>query len=100
MMLLKIQDAGPDRNAIGGCDPYRFDFATSRERRIPGASRSDASEYLPSLWRGRMAFTRVYERRPRSLRLLYVRSLASGREELVPGGSPTGDPSSRISWIG
>jgi hypothetical protein len=79
-------------DAIGGCDLYRFDFATGRERRVPGASRPGTSEYLPSLWRGRIAFTRVDDRRLRGLRRLYVHSLAGGREQLVRGGSPTGDP--------
>ncbi|MEA2425886.1 MAG: hypothetical protein QOH13_2296 [Thermoleophilaceae bacterium] len=94
----RIEPRGPWRpeglvwDAVSGCDLYRFDFANGRERRIAGASRSDTSEYLPSLWRGRLAFTRVDDRHRRSLRRLYVRSLADGREQLVPGGSPTGDP--------
>ncbi len=72
-----------------GCDLYRFDFAAGRERRIGGPSTSAGSEYLPSLWRDRLAFTRV--RLLRSGRLaapprLVVRSLAGGRETAVAGG--------------
>ena len=55
------------------------------------ASRAGASEFLPSIWRGRLAFTRVDER-PGAARLgrIYLRTLSS--ETLVPGGSETGDP--------
>ncbi len=86
-------DAGLEWATSRGCDLFRFDFAAGRERRITGASRADASEFLPSLWRGRLAFTRVDERRGAArLAHIYERSLASGRETLVPGGSPTRDP--------
>ena len=102
----RIEPRGPWRE-IGlrwdtsrGCDLYRFDFSTGRERRIAGAGRRDASEYLPSLWRGRIAFARVDERRPGSAPALYLRSLAGGREQLVPGGSPTGDPQRRAGPAG
>jgi hypothetical protein len=72
-----------------GCDLYRFDFATSREQRIAGASTGGASEYLPSLWGGRLAFTRVRllrSRRPAAPPRLVVRTLAGGRETVVAGG--------------
>jgi len=86
-------DTGLAWDASRGCDLYSFGFEDGRERRIAGASRGDASEYLPSIWRGRVAFTRVFERRgtPR-LAGIVVRRLADGHEEPVPGGSPTGDP--------
>ena len=48
------------------CDLYEFDFATGRETRLAGASTSGASEVLPSLWKGRLAFVRIYEGRPRA----------------------------------
>jgi hypothetical protein len=86
-------DAGLAWETSRGCDLFRFDFAAGRERRIAGPSRGDASEFLPSLWHGRLAFTRVDER-PGAARLarIYERTLASGRETLLPGGSETGDP--------
>jgi hypothetical protein len=39
-----------------GCDVYRFSFETGRETRVAGASRAAASEFLPAVWRGRIAF--------------------------------------------
>jgi len=39
------------------------DTAAGHERKLTGASRRDASEYDPTMWRGRVAFTRVSERR-------------------------------------
>jgi hypothetical protein len=87
------RDAGLAWETSRSCDLFRFDFAAGRERHIAGPSRGDASEFLPSLWRGRLAFTRVDER-PGAARLarIYERSLASGRETLIPGGPPTSDP--------
>lgn len=41
-----------------GCDLYRYDFS-GRERKITGASTSGASEMLPSIWKGDVAFARV-----------------------------------------
>lgn len=74
-----------------GCDLYVLDFATGRERRIVSANSPGASEYLPSVWRGRVAFARVYERKPgRAGRrpYLYARSLAGGRRSLrLPAGT-------------
>ena len=46
-----------------GCDLYRYDLDAGLERRLAGASTDVASEYLPSLDGGRVAFARVYERR-------------------------------------
>lgn len=47
----------------GGCDIYRFDFATGQERKVAGASTDQASEVLPSIWGDSIAFARVYEQR-------------------------------------
>lgn len=41
-----------------GCDVYRFDFASRRERRVSRASSAHGSEVLPSVWRDRLAFVR------------------------------------------
>jgi hypothetical protein len=72
-----------------GCDLYRYDFGTGRERKIASASTAGASEFLPSIWRGRIAFFRLYERRSRrrgTIPHLYVRSLA-GSSRRLPVGS-------------
>jgi hypothetical protein len=73
-----------------GCDLFKFDPRSGVERRLAGSS-SSASEYLPTVWRERVAFARVYERR-RGLRgvlsYLYVRNLRPGSEsQRRPGGT-------------
>lgn len=73
-----------------GCDIYRFDFATGRERKVAGPSTDQASEVLPSIWRDQIAFARVYEQREGSrgrYPYLYVRPLAGGHSQRQPGGS-------------
>ncbi|MCP9489450.1 MAG: hypothetical protein MSC31_06195 [Solirubrobacteraceae bacterium MAG38_C4-C5] len=72
-----------------GCDIYRFDFATERERKVAGASTDQASEVLPSIWGDSIAFARVYERSGERGRVphLYVRPLAGGSSQRQPGGS-------------
>jgi hypothetical protein len=81
----------PNWSSGRGCDLYRFDFATGRETRIASADTRGASEFLPSVWRTRVAFARVYERRAGRAgdrAYLYVRSLAgAGRARRVPAGS-------------
>jgi hypothetical protein len=72
------------------CDLYRYDFATDRERKITSASTAGASEFLPSIWGGRIAFFRRYERRSGrrgKLPHLYVRSLVGSRFTRLPVGS-------------
>jgi hypothetical protein len=81
----------PDWSSGRGCDLYRFDFATGREAKIRGASTRGASEFLPTVWKTRIAFARVYERRPGRAgdrAYLYVRSQsAAGRSLRVPAGT-------------
>jgi hypothetical protein len=73
-----------------GCRLYRFDFATGRETPIAAANAPGASQFLPSIWRARVAFARVYPRRPGMrgrLPYLYVRALSGGgRSRRLPGG--------------
>jgi len=73
-----------------GCDLYRYDFDTARESKVAGASTREASEVLPSIWRDRIAFARVYEQRSGArgrVPYLYVRPLEGGRSERQPGGA-------------
>jgi hypothetical protein len=81
----------PDWRRGRGCDLYRFDFTTGRETRIASASSTGASEFLPSVWRRRVAFARVFERRrgrAGERPYLYVRPLAkAGRTKRLPAGS-------------
>lgn len=81
----------PAWTAGRGCDLYRFDFKTNRESKIRGASTSQASEMLPSIWRDHIAFARVYENRSGSrgrYPYLYTRTLGDGARSIqLPGGS-------------
>ena len=74
-----------------GCDLYRLDLASGREVRITSASSPRASEFLPSIWRGRVVFARRYERkhgRAGRRAYLYVRVLrGAGRTRRLPAGS-------------
>jgi hypothetical protein len=81
----------PDWSRGRGCDLYRFDFATGRERKLASASSPHASEFLPTVWRTRVAFARVYEQRRGKAgdrAYLYTRSLAhAGRTRRLPAGA-------------
>lgn len=73
-----------------GCDLYTYSFLTGGERRIRSASSPTASEMSPTLWRGRLAWVRVYDRDRRADRpsrpFVYTRRLGSSRpSERLPG---------------
>jgi hypothetical protein len=74
-----------------GCDLYRYDFRSRRESKI-ARSLPGASEVLPTIWRGNVAFARVYERRRGVAGLrahLYHGSLSSRRSPReLAGGTP------------
>lgn len=79
----------PDWATGVNCDVYLLDLRTLRERRISGASTTDASEFLPSVWRTTVAFGRVYERRSGRrgvLPYLYTRDLNGAASQRQPGG--------------
>jgi hypothetical protein len=60
---------------------YVLNLRTNVETRVKAASSAGASEFLPSVWRDRIAFARVYERRrgrAGKRAYLYVRSLGRG----------------------
>jgi hypothetical protein len=46
-----------------GCDLFAFEFDRGREIRLRGVSTRGASEYLPAIWRGQIAFARSYASR-------------------------------------
>lgn len=85
-----FSDPYPAYTAGGRCDIYRYDLATQQEMKIQGASTSEGSEVLPSIWRDNVAFARVYEQRDGRRGVypyLYVRPLDGGRSDRQPGGS-------------
>ena len=70
-----------------GCDVYRFALGGARETRVDGVSTGDASEFLPSIWRDRVAFGRVYEQRAGMRGVYpYVYVRGGGPSERQPGG--------------
>lgn len=73
-----------------GCDLYEYDFATHSESRVADASSPVASEVWPTIWRGRIAFERVYDDQPHTP-YLYTRVLGSGRRSRrLPAGPRRG----------
>jgi hypothetical protein len=81
----------PDWSTGRGCDIYRFDFTSGRETKIVSGSTRGASEFLPTVWKSRIAFARVYERRKGGAgdrAYLYARLLtARGRAQRLPVGA-------------
>ncbi|HEV2769374.1 MAG TPA: hypothetical protein VGV40_04240 [Solirubrobacteraceae bacterium] len=76
-----------------GCDLFAYSFATRAERPVQGANLPDTSEFLPSIWRGRIAFARVFEQRPGlagTAPQLYVRELDPGGRTRRQAGGPRG----------
>ena len=73
-----------------GCDIYRYDFSTRRESKVAAVSGKASSEYMPSIWRNRIAFARVYERRHGRAGVVtwvYTRLLSRhSRSKRVPAG--------------
>lgn len=72
-----------------GCDLYAYDFFSRRERLLRGPSTAAASEYMPSLAGGRIAFGRVRGGRTD----VYVGS------RRVPGGTRNGDERTGLTGL-
>jgi hypothetical protein len=69
-----------------GCDIFRFDFATARERKVKSVS-SRLDDYEPTLWHARIAFVRAFPRTDGVRQRVYLRDLRAGRTRLLRGGS-------------
>ena len=87
----RCETAAPETVAKGrGCDLYVLDLDRGDEQRLSGPSSPDASEFLPTLADGRVAFARVYEERSGAAgrrAYLYVRPLSGGASKQLPGGT-------------
>ena len=81
----------PEWSAARGCNLHQFNFTTGRETRIAGANAPDASQFLPTVWKTRVAFARVYERRRGRLgdrAYLYIRGVTGAdASRQVPAGN-------------
>lgn len=80
----------PRYDLASGCDIFTYSPADGRERRATGVSSSTESEYLPSVWRGNIAFARRSSAtaNPR----LYLRRTGTRRSQRLSGGPTQGDP--------
>jgi hypothetical protein len=80
-------DGLPVRATGRGCDVYAFALGAAAEARVAGVSTGDASEFLPTVWRDRIAFGRVYEQRAGTRGVYpYVYVRGDGPSERQPGG--------------
>jgi hypothetical protein len=71
-----------------GCDVYELPLGATAEARVGGVSTGGATEFLPSIWRDKVAFARVYEGRPGTrgtYPYVYVRREGAASER-QPGG--------------
>jgi hypothetical protein len=78
----------PDWARGRGCNVYKFDFETDRESKVVSTDSPQASEFLPSIWNGRIAFARVRERRKGLERMrpyIYLRR-GHARSRRLPNG--------------
>ena len=86
-----IANQMPNWSSGRGCNLYRFNFATGRETTVAAANSPGASEFLPTIWKTRVAFARVYERKQGiggDRAYLYFRGVeGAGKSVQVPAGS-------------
>ena len=87
--------APPEWSSGRGCNVFQFNFATGRETRVASANTDGSSEFLPSIWETRIAFARVYERRPGRAgdrAYLYARTLLGTPRSTRLRGGPRAVP--------
>jgi len=80
----------PRYDLASGCDLFTYSLADGHERRIAGVSSSAESEYLPTIWRGNIAFAR--RKSATTPPRLYLRRGGVGRSQRLAGGPTRGDP--------
>lgn len=77
-----------------GCDIYTYDFTSGKEAKLAASSAAD--EFLPSVWKGKVAFARAYGAPGRNINMsrppvLYIRPVSGpGRSERVSQGTTAG----------
>jgi len=72
-----------------GCRLFAFDFATGSERALAVANAPGASQFLPAISNGSVAFVRVATGRPvgpGNPQRIYIQRLAGGKPVLMRGG--------------
>ncbi len=82
-----------------GCAVYLLDIASGAERKATTVDAPGASEVWPSPWRGRIAFERIYARKPSSTYLYVGRYDQTAPSTRVPGGPRGTDTRSAASAL-
>jgi hypothetical protein len=82
----------PDAAGTGrqGCDIYRYSLTRKVESPISNANSTAASEFNPTIWRGRVAWVRTYDQRKDDTPSVYTRELNTARlhrSQRLPGVS-------------
>lgn len=62
-----------------GCDLHRYSLTRGVEALIANADDDTASEYNPTIWRGRVAWARSYDEREDANPVVYTRKLTAAR---------------------
>lgn len=90
---IRVRQDVPDYGSETGCDVFQYTFADRTERRVRAVSSKAGSEFVPTLWRGRIAFARriantpigrlrirllIYDRRTGVTRRLQIRREGNG----------------------
>lgn len=76
-------------SATSGCDIYLYSPAEDEERELDDMSMESASEFLPSLWKGNVAFARRYS--PRGEARLYLNRRDGSRSRRLGAGPVAAD---------
>lgn len=75
----------PDRR---DCDIFRYSITRNVESKITNADSDSASEFNPTIWDGRVAWVRTYDRRADDTPYVYTRTLTAPRtrrSQRLPG---------------
>lgn len=66
----------PDYQTGKGCAIYKFDFGSNQEVRYSKVNASNASQYWPTYWKGKVGFARTYASNPNK-GYVYTKTISS-----------------------
>ncbi|HEV2768972.1 MAG TPA: hypothetical protein VGV40_02150 [Solirubrobacteraceae bacterium] len=81
----RCESEAPNRR---DCDIFRYSIGRNVESKVTNADSDTASEFSPTLWRGRVAWVRTYDGRAASRPYVYTRTLTAPRarrSQRLPG---------------
>ena len=82
------QEADRSGSPRKDCDIYRYSITRKVESKITNADSDTASEFNPTIWDGRVAWVRTYDRRSDATPYVYTRELTAPRtrrSQRLPG---------------